>query len=697
MFKKFDLSPKNLLCPILFVTTLPLCAQTVPSTPTTPTTPISEQSKSPSGTTTENKSQIEQSENEQDTITVVATGNQRDSFVAPMMVTVLDNNTAESLTSTSAADLLRYIPGLTVMGSGRSNGQDIQLRGYGSKGVLTLIDGVRQGTDTGHLNGTFLDPALVKRVEVVRGPGALLYGNSALGGVIAYQTVDAVDLLMPGKSTGYRIFGQASTMDRGLGSGAAVYGKTDNLDGVFAYSYRNRGDLRQSNGVDSPNDESINSLFAKGTWKIDANQSLSGNLRYYNNQAEEPANPQKSQPATDNVMTDRSTITQDAQLDYHLKPIGQDWLDLSAIAYYSQVDIRDEPLQLPREKRKQITEGVKVENRSRLFISSPASHLLSYGTEVYQQSQRPGQGTPSFPKASIDFASGWLQDEITLRDLPIEFIFGTRYDNYQNSSTGYSDNKADQWSSRAAVSVTPTDWLMLFASYAQAFRAPTISEMYNNSKHFSAGPIVNRWKPNPNLKPESNETQEYGFGLRFDDLLLDNDTFKFKSSYFTTRAKDYITPEVTRTDSTFVNLARADIWGWDAGIEYTTDYFSWDLAYNHTQGKDTRTGDWINSINPDTLSSKLDVPITTTNFSVGWIGTFAAAHTKVTARSPREPNPRQKGYGVNDIYISYKGQGDWQGFTSAIVLDNVFDKEYYSPIGAIQNGRNLKLLISYQW
>ncbi len=29
------------------------------------------------------------------------------------------------------------------------------MRGYDHRGVLVLIDGVRQGTDTGHLNGTF--------------------------------------------------------------------------------------------------------------------------------------------------------------------------------------------------------------------------------------------------------------------------------------------------------------------------------------------------------------------------------------------------------------------------------------------------------------------------------------------------------------------------------------------------------------
>lgn len=135
-----------------------------------------------------------------DDMTVIATGNARSAFEAPMMVSVIDTAAPENQTASSAADLLRYVPGLMLDGTGRTNGQDVNLRGYDRRGVLVLVDGVRQGTDTGHLNSTFLDPALIKRIEVVRGPSALLYGSGALGGVIAYDTADANDLLEPGKT-----------------------------------------------------------------------------------------------------------------------------------------------------------------------------------------------------------------------------------------------------------------------------------------------------------------------------------------------------------------------------------------------------------------------------------------------------------------------------------------------------------------
>lgn len=622
-----------------------------------------------------------------DTMVVTATGNERSSFEAPMMVTVIESSSPTSETATSAADMLRKIPGLTVTGSGRVNGQDVTLRGYGKQGVLTLVDGIRQGTDTGHLNATFLDPALVKRVEVVRGPSALLYGSGALGGVISFETVEAADLLLAGQNTGYRVYSSAATGDHSFGLGASAYGRTDDVDGILSFGTRDIGNIRQSNGFEAPNDETISNVLAKGTWHIDPIQSLSANLRYYNNNAIEPKNPQASAASSSNVITNRSTIQRDAQLSYHLKPLDQEWLNATARVYYSEVAINARPQGSAEEGRKQTTEGGKLENRTRLFTDSIASHLLTYGTEAYKQEQTPGGATTSFPQADIRFGSGWLQDEITLRDLPVSILAGTRYDNYSGSSEGYADVDADKWSSRGAVSVTPTDWLMLFGSYAQAFRAPTMGEMYNDSRHFPG----NYWVPNPNLKPETNETQEYGFGLRFNDLLMAEDDLQFKASYFDTNAKDYINMTVSRRTTSSVNIDRAKIWGWDATMSYKTALFNWDLAYNRTRGKNQSTNEWLESISPDTVTSVVDIPVANSGFALGWIATFA------DRSQPLSTGKRQAGYGLNDFYVSYKGQQQLKGVTTTVVLGNAFDKEYYAPQGVPQDGRNAKLFVSYQW
>lgn len=631
-----------------------------------------------------------------DTLTVTATGNPRSAFEAPMMVSVIDTADPENQTAASAADLLHSVPGITLSGTGRTNGQDVNLRGYDRRGVLVLVDGVRQGTDTGHLNSTFLDPALIKRVEIVRGPSALLYGSGALGGVIAYNTVNASDLLMESRQYGFRVFGTGGTGDHSLGMGASAFGRTDNLDGLIAWSSRDRGDLRQGDGSTAPNDESINNMLAKGTWKIDGAQALSGSLRYYNNAAQEPKNPQEvAATSASNPMTDRSTIQRDMQLSYKLAPQGNDWLSAESIVYWSEARINAQNLDNTNEYREQTTKGGKVENRSRLFTDSFASHLLTYGGEYYRQEQKPGGATTGFPEAKIDFSSGWLQDEITLRNLPVTLLGGTRYDNYRGSSDGYADVDADKWSSRAGMTISPIDWLMLFGSYAQAFRAPTMGEMYNDSKHFSIGRFyTNYWVPNPNLRPETNATQEYGFGLRFDNLMLSDDALEFKASYFDTNAKDYISTTVdfaARTTMSY-NVPNAKIWGWDVMTKYTADLFSLDLAYNRTRGKNTDTGEYISSINPDTVTSKLNIPLAHSGFSVGWIGTFANRSTHVSSQYTKQP-----GYAVNDFYVSYQGQQALKGMTTTLVLGNAFDKAYWSPQGIPQDGRNGKIFVSYQW
>ncbi|EAS1136859.1 TonB-dependent hemoglobin/transferrin/lactoferrin family receptor [Salmonella enterica] len=631
-----------------------------------------------------------------DTLTVTATGNPRSAFEAPMMVSVIDTTDPENQTAASAADLLHSVPGITLSGTGRTNGQDVNLRGYDRRGVLVLVDGVRQGTDTGHLNSTFLDPALIKRVEIVRGPSALLYGSGALGGVIAYNTVNASDLLMEGRQYGFRVFGTGGTGDHSLGMGASAFGRTDNLDGLIAWSSRDRGDLRQGDGSTAPNDESINNMLAKGTWKIDGAQALSGSLRYYNNAAQEPKNPQEvAATSASNPMTDRSTIQRDMQLSYKLAPQGNDWLSAESTVYWSEARINAQNLDNTNEYREQTTKGGKVENRSRLFTDSFASHLLTYGGEYYRQEQKPGGATTGFPEAKIDFSSGWLQDEITLRDLPVTLLGGTRYDNYRGSSDGYADVDADKWSSRVGMTISPIDWLMLFGSYAQAFRAPTMGEMYNDSKHFSIGRFyTNYWVPNPNLRPETNATQEYGFGLRFDNLMLSDDALEFKASYFDTNAKDYISTTVdfaARTTMSY-NVPNAKIWGWDVMTKYTADLFSLDLAYNRTRGKNTDTGEYISSINPDTVTSKLNIPLAHSGFSVGWIGTFANRSTHVSSQYTKQP-----GYAVNDFYVSYQGQQALKGMTTTLVLGNAFDKAYWSPQGIPQDGRNGKIFVSYQW
>ncbi len=75
----------------------------------------------------------------------------------------------------------------TQMGGG-----SIVLRGFEANRVLLVVDGVRMNNAiyrSGHLqNAITVDNSMLERIEVIFGPGSLLYGSDALGGVVHFRS-----------------------------------------------------------------------------------------------------------------------------------------------------------------------------------------------------------------------------------------------------------------------------------------------------------------------------------------------------------------------------------------------------------------------------------------------------------------------------------------------------------------------------
>src|SRR5690554_987214 len=92
----------------------------------------------------------------------------------------------------TAADLLG-ISGKVFIQKSQQGGGSPMIRGFSTSRLLYSVDGVRMNTAifrSGNLQNVIsLDPFAIENTEVVFGPGSVVYGSDAIGGVMSFQTL----------------------------------------------------------------------------------------------------------------------------------------------------------------------------------------------------------------------------------------------------------------------------------------------------------------------------------------------------------------------------------------------------------------------------------------------------------------------------------------------------------------------------
>ncbi|TQS72536.1 TonB-dependent siderophore receptor [Rhodobacteraceae bacterium] len=101
----------------------------------------------------------------------------------PVSVSVIGQEQIEDQGATSVSQALRYSAGVAVEYRGTSNMDDaVQLRGFGDRSfVPQFLDGLSFGRGV----KSQLDPFYLERIEVVKGPNSLTYGQVTPGGLVA--------------------------------------------------------------------------------------------------------------------------------------------------------------------------------------------------------------------------------------------------------------------------------------------------------------------------------------------------------------------------------------------------------------------------------------------------------------------------------------------------------------------------------
>ncbi|HEJ0074212.1 TonB-dependent siderophore receptor [Klebsiella oxytoca] len=117
------------------------------------------------------------------TRTLSATKNAAEIVKTPQSVSVVTRDQMRALDVTSVSQALRYSAGVFTEYRGSSNRNDeVFVRGFSY--VPKFLDGLSYGATASSQTGTF-DPWLLERVELVRGPASVLFGQVNPGGLIA--------------------------------------------------------------------------------------------------------------------------------------------------------------------------------------------------------------------------------------------------------------------------------------------------------------------------------------------------------------------------------------------------------------------------------------------------------------------------------------------------------------------------------
>lgn len=683
-------------------------------------------------------------ERREETVTVYGTSNPIPVFDYPGQVSVITRDDLDTLAPSAVSDALRDVPGLDFAGGPRRTGELPSIRGLSGQNVLILIDGARQSFTSAHDGRFFLDPELIGTAEVVKGPASALYGSGAVGGVLAFESVDAADFLEEGQTIGARVrLGYQSVNEETLAT-LSGFTRQGRFDGVASIGLRQSGDIELGSGASLPSDDDIQSALLKGSYALTDAITLEAAWQRFDNTAIEPNNGQGlagigSTALDRDVEKDIVSDTYRAAITFN--PGSNDWIDTTLTAYQTDSKVDEFDQTVPRTISRDIaTTGFSVRNASR-FTLGQSDNTVTIGADWYEDEQvgtddQTVTGTRNgVPDGNSEFTGIFVQLESVIVTSFGELLLvpGVRFDEFESSSSVSlgQKNSDDAISPRFAASFEPAGatWFRAFGSYSEGFRAPSINELYLDGVHFSVPhPILfnpargsfvfvnNNFIPNPVLVPEKTETVEFGAGIDFRDVWSNRDRLQGKLSYFETDATDLINLSVdftydptcfappafqpcTAGTTNSANVESAQLEGWEGEIRYDSERFFSQATLSIIDGTDNSDGSDLGSLTADRLALNFGVKLPEWNSRIGSRIQIADDFERREADGAGGFTiaEQRDGYVVVDLYASWS-----PSFADNVRLDvgvdNIFEHDYDRVFeGVSEPGRNFKAALSWQF
>lgn len=621
-------------------------------------------------------------------------------------VSHVDQEQLQRRMATTPNDMLLGVPGVAVQADARRVSSSINIRGLQDFGrVAVIVDGARQNfqrSDHGPQSTFYIDPELIKSVDVIRGPVANTYGSGAIGGVVLFETKDADDYLRDGETWAASATGRYESNGEGWTTSAAgAYRFNDNWDVLGNIVYRDYDDYKDGGGdtVDGTGFDVLSGLL-----KTTIRPSENSELKLGWNGTSDGWNEVSGGTPVNDVDLEANTFT----ARYNITDADKSWLDLHVNASYNKTNmemtslvaqnrfdpVTGLPIVLPAGSMSTFdvgTSGIDIWNTSR-FETAGIAHELTYGGDWVGDDVETGgdAGGASFytPSGKRNVSGAYIQDKLTWGWL--EIIAGLRYDSYKLESD-VGETSGDRLSPRITVGVSPFETaslagLQFYGTYAEGYRSPSLSETLISGNH-PAG-VSFPFLPNPDLKPETGKTVEFGVNYKHDDIVEAGDAFRFKAAYFNNDVDDYIEGvTLSAFDPTsgcpfgpgipicfqYQNFAEARIRGFEMEAVYDAGWgfagLSASIIDGHTISYDGERADLV-TVPSSQVTGQLGFRFLEDKLTVGG---------EVQYNGRPKGNPVARDYTLVNVFASYQATDNLKVDFRA---DNLFGVKYTNPLNA---------------
>ncbi|WP_184873650.1 TonB-dependent hemoglobin/transferrin/lactoferrin family receptor [Mesorhizobium sangaii] len=616
----------------------------------------------------------------------------------------IDQEQLDRRMATTPNEMLLGVPGIAAQADARRVGTSINIRGLQDFGrVAVIVDGARQNfqrSDHGTQSTVYIDPELVKSVDVIRGPVANTYGSGAIGGVVFFDTKDAEDFLKPNETWAGSVTGRYESNGKGWTTSASgAYRFNENWDALGNIVYRNYDDYKDGDGdaVKGTGFDVLSGLL-KTTIRPTDNSALKlgwvGSSDGWNEIS--GGAPVNDVDLKSNTFTARYNVTDEDKswLDLHINTsYNKTNLDLTSLVPLKRFDpVTGLSVVLPTGSTSTFdvgTTSIDIWNTSR-FETAGVAHELTYGGDWAGDNVKTDgtAGGDSFytPSGKRNVSGAYVQDKLTWDWL--EVIAGLRYDNYSLKDDTHQTS-GDRVSPRVTVGVSPFEsaglaGVQFYGTYAEGYRSPSLTETLISGNH-PAG-VSFPFLPNPNLRPETGKTTEFGVNYKQNDILEAGDAVRIKAAYFNNNVDDYIDGvTLSPFDPTsgcpfgpgipicfqYQNFAKAKINGFEMEGVYDA---SWGYA-----------GLSASIINGHTISYEGDqadlatIPSSQVTAQLG----LRFLEDKLTVGGEVQYNGKPKGNAVAKNYTLVNAFASYQATDNLKVdfrADNLFDVKYANPL-----------------